>query len=194
LGISFALEFEPDRSDVQSTTSPSSLSAILDAKPDQSSWRYYVRTHDARYGGFSPAAGQSTGPKFPSSALTLEPLSRFAVLPPRRNESDKREQARQMAVHMTRCMWEGRIHDWAREGFARYSDDEEWRVAHFEKTLWVFAAGTRTLTWKESLELEEGASFGKASNTQISSGRPGWQQCRESADGGPEGYSRYGIS
>ena len=78
------------------------------------------------------------GPKFPSCALTLEPLSRFAVLPPRKNESDNRYQARQMAVHMIRCMWEGGIHDWAGGGFARYSVDEKWRVPHFEKMLWVF--------------------------------------------------------
>ncbi|KAK1920575.1 hypothetical protein DB88DRAFT_503435 [Papiliotrema laurentii] len=119
-----------------SSTTPSSLAAILDAKPHQSLWRCYVRTHDTRYGGFSPGAGQSMGPKFPSCALTLEPLSRFAVLPPRKNESDNRYQARQMAVHMIRCMWEGGIHDWAGGGFARYSVDEKWRVPHFEKMLY----------------------------------------------------------
>jgi uncharacterized protein YyaL (SSP411 family) len=94
---------------------------------------------DSRHGGFSVR-----GPKFPSSAQSLDFLASYAARPPRpptgsgeRNgELETRRRAAYMAIRTLRGIWEGGIRDHVGGGVARYSVDERWHVPHFEKMLY----------------------------------------------------------
>jgi uncharacterized protein YyaL (SSP411 family) len=118
-----------------SSRTPASLAQILSTKPSLKVWSNLLKTHDPRYGGFSPKGPRSEGPKFPSCSMTLQPLARFASYPPAEGDEDIREEARSIGVKMIRAIWEGGIHDWVGGGVARYSVDEKWMVPHFEKML-----------------------------------------------------------
>lgn len=121
-----------------------SLAQVMSSNPAHKVFNNLRQTHDPRYGGFSPGGPRSTGPKFPSCSMTLEPLARLAAYPPAGpgagdssevSGSDRNEEARQMGVKMTRAIWNGGIRDWVGGGVARYSVDEKWIVPHFEKML-----------------------------------------------------------
>ena len=121
--------------DIKQLVSTSSLQAILDSNPCHKVWNHFVSTNDSRYGGFAQQGSHSTGPKFPSSSMTLEALTRFSIQSPVPGVEDVRPEAREMGVSMLSAMWYGGIHDWVGHGFARYTADEKWLVPHFEKML-----------------------------------------------------------
>lgn len=103
-------------------------------------YAHLLKTHDSRYGGFTPAGSRSLGPKFPSCALNLELLARLATSSgtsemSTENPSVVAVEAREMGIKMLRNIREGGIHDWVGNGVARYSVDEKWLVPHFEKML-----------------------------------------------------------
>ncbi|WVF67216.1 hypothetical protein IAT40_001964 [Kwoniella sp. CBS 6097] len=118
---------------------PGTLDQIIATSPATKIYTQLLKQHDPRYGGFSQGGPRSSGPKFPSCSMTLEPLARLASYAPSTSEgaaSIDREKAREVAVKMLRGIWNGGIHDWVGGGVARYSVDEKWIVPHFEKMLY----------------------------------------------------------
>jgi uncharacterized protein YyaL (SSP411 family) len=114
----------------------SSLAQIISSNPSKKVFNNLKQTHDPRYGGFSPAGSRSSGPKFPSCSMTLEPLARLSTFSTSESSSDGvegMEEARKMGVKMIKAIWNGGIRDWVGGGVARYSVDEKWIVPHFEK-------------------------------------------------------------
>lgn len=124
----------PQATDWQATRASASLVDVLASRPADKVYNHLVKTHDPRYGGFSPAGGSSKGPKFPSCSLTTTFLARVAVSA---TDDERQETARSMAVKMLKSIWTGGIRDWVGGGVARYSVDEKWKVPHFEKMLYV---------------------------------------------------------
>lgn len=118
----------------QLVTTPS-LQAVLDTNPCLIVWNHLLSTYDPRYGGFSQQGNNATGPKFPSSSMTLEVLTRYSIQSPAPDDEDVRAEAREMGLKTLRAMWYGGIRDWVGHGFARYTADEKWFVPHFEKML-----------------------------------------------------------
>ncbi|OCF34161.1 cold-induced thioredoxin domain-containing protein [Kwoniella heveanensis BCC8398] len=118
---------------------PGTLDQIIATSPASGIYTQLLRQHDPRYGGFSQGGPRSSGPKFPSCSMTLEPLARLASYASSSFEGGAaidREKAREVAVKMLRGIWKGGIHDWVGGGVARYSVDEKWIVPHFEKMLY----------------------------------------------------------
>ncbi|KAA3656752.1 MAG: thioredoxin domain-containing protein [Calditrichaeota bacterium] len=101
---------------------PISESHALDEALLTMGFRQFQQAFDATHGGFGPA------PKFPRPSI-YNFLFRYA-------ESNRDEQARQMAMVTLRKMAEGGLHDHLGGGFHRYAVDEQWRVSHFEKMLY----------------------------------------------------------
>nr|XP_019009574.1 cold-induced thioredoxin domain-containing protein [Kwoniella pini CBS 10737]OCF48355.1 cold-induced thioredoxin domain-containing protein [Kwoniella pini CBS 10737] len=113
---------------------PGTLDEILSTCPSTKIYSQLLKLCDTRYGGFTQGGSRSSGPKFPSCSMTLEPLARLASY----SISDQvdNEKAREMAIKMIRGIWKGGIHDWIGGGVARYSVDAKWIVPHFEKMLY----------------------------------------------------------
>ncbi|KAL7421404.1 hypothetical protein Q5752_004289 [Cryptotrichosporon argae] len=112
---------------------PPSLAHLISTNPLGRIFTHLTKTHDPRYHGHTASGARATGPKFPSVALTLEPLARLAV---GGETDDVRARSRAMGVGMLRSIWKGGIRDWVGGGVARYSVDEKWIVPHFEKMLY----------------------------------------------------------
>ncbi|WVQ94810.1 hypothetical protein IAU59_001893 [Kwoniella sp. CBS 9459] len=118
---------------------PGTLDQIIATSPAAKIYTQLMKQHDPRYGGFSQGGPRSSGPKFPSCSMTLEPLARLASYASSSAEgsaSADQDRAREVAVKMLRGIWQGGIHDWVGGGVARYSVDEKWIVPHFEKMLY----------------------------------------------------------
>ena len=91
--------------------------ALLD-----STFQYFRRTFDSRYGGFGDA------PKFPRPVVFNFLLRYYA--------RTNRKEALDMTLDTLRAMANGGMHDQLGGGFHRYSVDERWFVPHFEKMLY----------------------------------------------------------
>jgi len=98
-----------------------SLAQIISSNPSKKVFNNLKQTYDPRYGGFSPAGSRSTGPKFPSCPMTLEPLARLSTFRTPQSESSSNgvegmEEARSMGIKMIRAIWNGGIRDWVGGG------------------------------------------------------------------------------
>jgi uncharacterized protein YyaL (SSP411 family) len=94
---------------------------------------YFLRSYDARHGGFA-----GNGPnKFPPSMSILFLLRRY--------ERTGEKHLLAMVEHTLDAMRRGGIYDQIGGGLSRYSTDHQWLVPHFEKMLYDNALFMRAL-------------------------------------------------
>lgn len=84
--------------------------------------------YDAQFGGFGFSEGDSAQPKFP------EPSNLLFLLDQARGQQES--EAREMLLNTLDQIARGGIRDHLGGGFHRYSTDRQWRIPHFEKTLY----------------------------------------------------------